>query len=138
MSCFSKNSSTERAFGTCRKPRFQLILVVESDDALRERIERHLVLRGFFVMGASTIFLANELAAENDFDAVIANLTLRDDTSFALMSKLRETRSISGVSISQYGDSFERFQSNSAGFRAHLKTPLDLDLLVRQLREISE
>lgn len=127
----------EHGLEVCPRPRFSLILVIESDDALRERIERHLVLRGFFVMGASTAALANELANENDFDAVIADLTLQDDTSFALMSKLRATQSISGVSISQYGDSFERFQSNSAGFRAHLKKPVDLELLVHQLCQIS-
>lgn len=119
-------------------PRFSLILVIGSDDALREQIERHLVLHGFFVMGASTASLASELADENDFDAVIADLTLQDDTCLALMRKLRETQSISGVAISQYGDSFENFKSNSAGFRAHLKKPVDLELLVRQLKKISE
>lgn len=137
MSHFSESSFTGRPPEVDRLQRFLLILVVESEDALREQIERHLVLRGFFVMGASTVTLANELANENDFDIVVADLTLRDGTSFDLMRKLKEPQSISGVSISRYGDSFERFQSNSAGFSAHLTKPVDLELLVHQLSKIS-
>jgi len=118
--------------------RFSFILVVEADDALRGRIERYLVLHGCFVMGASTLALANELSDENDFDAIIASLTLPDGTSCDLMRKLNAKSSILGVSLSPHDDHLERFQSKLAGFSAHLIKPVDLGLLVHQLWNISE
>ena len=138
MSYSSKSNGLKNSRDAERMDKFPFILVVVSNDTLRREIEQHLVRHGCFVMGASTLAFASELADENDFDAMIADLTLPDGDSCDLMSKLAAKRLMLGVSLSPRDDPFERLQSKLAGFHAHLTKPFDQASLVRHFRQASE
>jgi len=113
------------------------LLVVEDHEATAAVMARLLKRRGYTVTLASSISSALGILATTPIDLLISDLGLPDGTGGELMARIHATRSLPGIALSGYGTEQDVSSSRSAGFRAHLTKPVDIEMLDREIQSLS-
>jgi signal transduction histidine kinase/ActR/RegA family two-component response regulator len=106
------------------------ILLVEDHGDTGRVIARLLRNAGYAVEHAETAGAALELFTRSEFDLVISDLGLPDESGLALMQKLRALRpGLIGICLSGYGMEDDLQACREAGFAEHLTKPVDMQRL---------
>jgi CheY-like chemotaxis protein len=96
-------------------------------------LARLLVARGLEVVQADSAQEAFEKARNQQFDLVISDIGLPDQSGYEVMKTLRAQYGFRGVALSGYGTEQDIARSKEAGFSAHLTKPISADVLDEML-----
>ena len=113
-----------------RTPRYRRVLVVEDEEPLRRVIARNLTGRGIQVSEAGTASDAVDAATTAQYDLLLLDINLPDQTGWEVLRELRRRRSevptivVSAVRVSQ--NRLEEFHPV-----AYLPKPFPIDALLR-------
>jgi PAS domain S-box-containing protein len=109
------------------------LLLVEDNRDIAESLSYLLRMESFDVRTVSTAqeALALDLA---DVDLVISDLGLPDLSGHQLMRLLQKKRKLPGIALSGYGTETDVRASRAAGFAQHLTKPVDLNVLLHEIR----
>jgi PAS domain S-box-containing protein len=110
------------------------ILLVEDHDDTRNNLEVLLQRAAYLVKSASNAEEALELAETNEFDLVISDVGLPDQSGLELMQKLKTRFNLRGIGLSGYGMEGDVAKGREAGFIQYLTKPVRFE----QLREAIE
>ena len=110
------------------------VLLIEDHEDTRRSLENLLRKNFYEVSSADTAEGALELAAGNQFDLVISDVRLPDQSGLELMSKLKYHYNLRGIGLSGYGMEEDIAQAHAAGFIQYLTKPVRFD----QLKELIE
>jgi CheY-like chemotaxis protein len=80
---------------------------------------------------------ALKLAAENEFDMVISDIGLPDQSGLELMQQLHEQFNLKRIGLSGYGMEDDIAKSHAAGFVQHLTKPVRFDTLKQVISEMN-
>jgi len=111
-------------------------LLVEDHEDTRTTLERLLRKNKHEVKAAATAREALKLAAENNFDLVISDIGLPDQSGLELMEQLRDQFGLKGIGLSGYGMETDIAKGRSAGFVRHLTKPIRFDRLSEAIAEM--
>ncbi len=108
------------------------ILVVDDDPEMRATLVRYLTSEGISVTAAGDGQAMNRSLQENDFDLVVLDLSLRNETGLDLLRKLRETRDIAVIILTGKSDPIDRVVGLELGADDYVTKPfLNRELLAR-------
>jgi CheY-like chemotaxis protein len=105
------------------------ILLVEDHDDTRNSLEALLQRASYLVKSAATAGEALELAQTNEFDLVISDVGLPDQSGLELMLKLKTLFNLRGIGLSGYGMEGDIAKGRAAGFLQYLTKPVRFELL---------
>jgi PAS domain S-box-containing protein len=112
------------------------LLLVEDHSDTRRSMESLLARHKHWVKSAASAHEALELAANNEFDLVISDLGLPDQSGLELMKELRDRFGLRGIGVSGYGMETDIAESRAAGFTCHLIKPVSMDRLRQAIAEV--
>ncbi len=127
------------AVGSSPAPAPLPVRVLLVDD--HEDTNRSLVLllgrRGYKVKAATSLHEATELAAHEEFDVLVSDMSLPDGNGLELLGLLRDKLPVyGGIVLSGYNDDEDLERSRAAGFKAHLSKPVEVSELDETIRRI--
>ena len=106
------------------------ILLVEDHGDTGRVLARLLRNSGYAVEHAETASAAVELFADGNFDLIVSDLGLPDESGLELMKKLRARQpQLIGICLSGYGMEDDLAACRAAGFAEHLTKPVDMQRL---------
>ncbi len=105
------------------------ILLVEDHKDTRVTMERWLRRAKHTVTAADSAATALEAAGAGEFDFVISDLGLPDQSGIELMRELRRRHGLRGIAVSGYGMEDDVTRAHEAGFVHHLTKPVSLEKL---------
>ncbi len=111
------------------------ILLVEDDADTNLVLCKLLRLVGHEVSSAEDVASAIELADNESFDLLVADLGLPDGSGLELMARLKPT-GLRGIALTGYGSEADIEKSLAAGFECHLTKPTTLEQLVQAMVRI--
>jgi CheY-like chemotaxis protein len=114
----------------------QHLLLVEDHADTARVLSTHLRRMGFTVTVAYTVATALDLVREEEFDLVISDLGLPDQSGFELMRQIVEIRPIPGIAMSGYGMAEDIRKSREVGFLQHLVKPVSITRLEEAIRSL--
>jgi signal transduction histidine kinase/CheY-like chemotaxis protein len=109
------------------------ILLVEDHPSTREALAMLLGQRRHAVTSAASAAEARAAAAQAQFDLVISDVGLPDDSGNILMAELRSRFGLRGIALSGYGQTDDLSRSREAGFVTHLIKPVSIGTLEEAL-----
>ncbi len=130
------SKSPEKAAAADSGKRSLRLLLVEDHQDTRKSMEFLLRRHKHQVTSAGNARDALELAAQHEFDLVISDLGLPDQSGIELMKQLRDTYGLQGIGVSGYGMEEDIAESHAAGFTCHLVKPVSIDQLRRAIAEV--
>jgi len=133
---FTPDESSLPAAGEHQRAAGKHILLVEDHEDTRTTLERLLRKNKHEVKAAATAREALKLAAENNFDLVISDIGLPDQSGLELMEQLRDQFGLKGIGLSGYGMETDIAKGRSAGFVRHLTKPIRFDRLSEAIAEM--
>ena len=92
-------------------------------------MERWLRRAKHTVTAADSAATALEAAGAGEFDFVISDLGLPDQSGIELMRELRRRHGLRGIAVSGYGMEDDVTRAHEAGFVHHLTKPVSLEKL---------
>ncbi|MBV8314352.1 MAG: CHASE3 domain-containing protein [Planctomycetaceae bacterium] len=111
------------------------ILVVEDEPATLRLMARLLRGLGHEVTTAGTMETAREAVEAGDFDLIVSDIGLPDDSGLELMRQVVALRGpIPAIALTGYGMEDDILRSRAAGFSAHLTKPIDFTKLEAMIR----
>lgn len=114
------------------------ILLVEDHDDTRMIITRLLQGFGYHVEPAETSGAAFEIFMAGEFDLVVSDLGLPDESGLELMKRIRQSRpEVRGICLSGYGMSDDVAACREAGFHEHLTKPVDISRLQAAISRVA-
>jgi PAS domain S-box-containing protein len=113
------------------------VLLVEDHVSSRETLARLLVTRGLEVVQAESAREAFEKARNQQFDLVISDIGLPDQSGYDVMKTLRALYGFRGIALSGYGTELDIARSKEAGFLAHLTKPISAEVLDETLERFT-
>lgn len=113
----------------------RLLLVEDHADTSRV-LSIHLRRAGYDVTVAGNVATALNLAREQNFDILVSDLGLPDQTGFELMRQLQEIRPTPGIAMSGYGMVEDVRKSKASGFSEHLVKPISVPRLEEAIRRL--
>jgi CheY-like chemotaxis protein len=105
-------------------PALRILLAEDNLDTLRV-MARLLRLRGYEVSTAESLGSALKIAASQEFDLVVSDISLPDGSGLELMRRLKACGNVKGIALSGFGMEDDIQRSREAGFAAHLIKPVD-------------
>ena len=109
------------------------LLIVEDNDILRKTLERYLVGQGLKVTTTRTVTGARELLVNRNFDALLVDIHLPDDSGLNLVGPPPEF-AIPVIAMTAEDPIRYRQQACDSGAAAFLEKPFPLALLRRVLK----
>lgn len=116
------------------------ILVVDDSVETTEMLSKLLQLEGAHVERARSGEEALRLAAKGDFDLIISDISMPEMDGYQLLNELRQLPSMSGVpalALTGFGRTSDVARAQREGFAEHLTKPLDLDKLLRIVKQLT-
>lgn len=113
------------------------LLLVEDHDDTRDTLRRLLIRRGYAVEAAADAAAARAFCARQEFDLLISDISLPDDSGLELMKEMKERHKLSGVAMSGFGMDSDITLSKEAGFSEHLTKPIDLQELHAAIQRVA-
>ena len=116
------------------------LIVDDSEDTIA-MLEELLKVAGANVMTATNGADALSLAAENEFDVILSDISMPEMDGFEFLQRLRKIdgrQSVPVVAITGFGRSDDIARARAAGFYSHLTKPLNLQVLTDVLQKIAK
>lgn len=114
------------------------LIVDDSEDTIA-MLEELLKVAGANVMCATNGADALRIAAENEFDVILSDISMPEMDGFEFLQRLRKIdgrQNTPVVAITGFGRSDDITRARTAGFYSHLTKPLDLKVLTEVLQEL--
>jgi PAS domain S-box-containing protein len=113
------------------------VLVVDDDADTREGLRLALEIYGARVTIAESITAALKAVAEERPDAIVSDIGMPGGTGLELIRAIRaQLGNLPAIAISGYASREDRAAALAAGFSEHLTKPVDLGVLVGNLRRM--
>ena len=112
------------------------ILLVEDHADTARVMSMLLKSHGCSVTLAGSVQEALQTLQTDAFDLLISDIGLPDGSGLDMMRQIAATQPMKAIALSGYGMEEDVRKSKEAGFVAHLTKPVDIQALVRMLREI--
>jgi CheY-like chemotaxis protein len=113
------------------------ILLVEDHKDTRTSLELLLQKNKHDVKSAGSAKEALKLADEFEFDLVISDIGLPDQSGLELMQQLKDQFHLQGIGLSGYGMEEDIAKCYAAGFIQHLTKPIRFEQLKQVISEMS-
>ncbi|HEU0253217.1 MAG TPA: ATP-binding protein [Pyrinomonadaceae bacterium] len=116
------------------------LIVDDSEDTIA-MLEELLRVSGAKVTSATNGADALRIAAENDFEVVLSDISMPEMDGFEFLQRLRQIegrQDIPVIAITGFGRTADIDRARAAGFYFHLTKPLDLQALVEVLQQVLE
>lgn len=116
------------------------LIVDDSEDTIG-MLQELLKVAGANVMTATNGADALRIAAENEFDVILSDISMPEMDGFEFLQRLRKIegrRDVPVVAITGFGRSDDIARARAAGFYSHLTKPLNLEVLTAVLQQISK
>lgn len=120
-------------------PQTNVLIVDDSEDTIR-MLEQLLRLAGANVRTANNGADALRLAAENEFDVILSDISMPVMDGFEFLQRLRQLNGrqhVPVVAITGFGRSDDIERARVAGFYSHLTKPLNLQALAEVLDQLA-
>lgn len=114
------------------------LLVVEDHADTVTMLAKLLASAGYSVKTASSAAAALELAAKENFDLLVSDLGLPDDTGYQLMRQIKQRYGTKGIAMSGYGMDEDIRKSREAGFGEHLVKPISFPQLLQAIQRLMQ
>ena len=111
----------------------KFVLLVEDHEITRTVLAHLLSRRNYKVFTADSVAQAREIADQNKFDFLIADIGLPDGNGNDLMNELREKYGLKGIALTGYGMEDDIARGKAAGFVTHLIKPVRIQSLENAL-----
>jgi CheY-like chemotaxis protein len=120
-----------------QSPQIRLLVVEDHRDTARML---WLLLAGssYDVKSAGDAATALDLAAKEEFDLLISDIGLPDQTGYDLMKQIRQRYRIKGIALTAFGMQEDIRKSREAGFSEHLVKPVELAALTKAIQRVLE
>ncbi|NCC21204.1 MAG: response regulator transcription factor [Alphaproteobacteria bacterium] len=112
------------------------VLVVDDDARIRQLVSRYLTQNGFVSVSASSAGEARELMESLEFDALVVDIMMPDETGLAFTSALRERSDIPVLLLTALGDAQDRIAGFENGADDYLPKPFEPRELVLRLQAL--
>jgi two-component system CheB/CheR fusion protein len=116
------------------------LIVDDSEDTIA-MLEELLKVAGANVMCATNGADALRLAAENEFDVILSDISMPEMDGFEFLQRLRKIdgrQNIPVVAITGFGRRDDIARARTAGFYSHLTKPLNLQVLTEVLQQLAK
>ncbi len=116
------------------------LIVDDSEDTIA-MLEELLKVSGARVLSATNGADALRIAAENDFDVILSDISMPEMDGFEFLQRLRQIDGrgdIPVIAITGFGRRADIERARTAGFYAHLTKPLSLQALAEVLQQLLE
>ena len=116
------------------------LIVDDSEDTIA-MLEELLKVAGANVMTATNGADALRIAAENEFDVILSDISMPEMDGFEFLQRLRKIdgrQTVPVVAITGFGRSNDIARARAAGFYSHLTKPLNLQVLTGVLQQIAK
>lgn len=114
------------------------ILLVEDHGDTGQVLTRILQLAGYTVTHAETGAAAWKAFQTDEFDLVVSDIGLPDESGLALFRRMRKRRPAQrGICLSGYGMEDDVAACREAGFLEHLAKPVDVDRLLASVARVA-
>ena len=116
------------------------LIVDDSEDTIA-MLQELLKVAGANVMCATNGGDALRLAAENDFDVILSDISMPEMDGFEFLHRLRMIdgrQNTPVVAITGFGRSDDIARARTAGFYSHLTKPLNLQVLTEVLQKLAK
>jgi len=118
----------------------KLLIVDDSEDTI-VMLQELLRVAGANVMTATNGADALRIAAENEFDVILSDISMPEMDGFEFLQRLRKIdgrQNVPVVAITGFGRSNDIARARAAGFYSHLTKPLNLQVLTDVLQQIAK
>jgi CheY-like chemotaxis protein len=117
-------------------------LVVDDDHDSREMAARMLEQCGVAVVAAASAFEAIQALERQEFDVLLADISMPGTDGYALMRQVRahplaRVRQIGAIAVTAHAREEDRHKATEAGFQFHLPKPVVFGSLCDVIRRLS-
>lgn len=115
------------------------ILVVDDSKDTIEMLSALFKIAGAEVIAAASGAEALQIADESEFDVIVTDISMPAMDGFEFLRRLRllpAQRDVPVMALTGFGQAEDMERAEAAGFFSHVTKPLDLDKLLRILREV--
>lgn len=112
------------------------ILVVDDDLRLRKLLQRYLQENGFFVTGAKDAENARMFIRYYDFDLLIVDVMMPNETGIEFLQKLRSDSDVPAIVLTAMGETEDRIIGLEAGADDYLPKPFEPKELILRIKNI--
>jgi PAS domain S-box-containing protein len=115
------------------------ILIVDDSADTVDMLQRLFEMDGAFVATASGALAALEIAAQEDFDVVLSDISMPGIDGFEFVRRLRglaRNKDVPVLAITGFGRAEDVSRAEAEGFHSHVTKPIDVNDLVEMLRAI--
>jgi len=112
------------------------ILVVDDDARLRSLLQRFLRENGFFVSTARDAAGARDFLLLYDFDLLIVDVMMPNETGFEFLAKLRQDNVVPVIMLTAMGETEDRIAGLENGADDYLPKPFEPKELVLRIKNI--
>ena len=116
------------------------LIVDDSEDTIT-MLEELLKVAGANVMSATNGADALRIAAENEFDVILSDISMPEMDGFEFLQRLRKIegrQDVPVIAITGFGRNADIARARAAGFYSHLTKPLNLQILTDVLQQIAK
>ena len=116
------------------------LIVDDSEDTIA-MLQELLKVAGANVMCATSGADALRIAAENEFDVILSDISMPEMDGFEFLQRLRKIdgrQNVPVVAITGFGRSDDIARARAAGFHSHLTKPLNLQVLNDVLQQLAK
>lgn len=117
------------------------ILVVDDSPETTEMLSKLLQIEGAEVTSAGSGSEALNLASTKNFDLIISDISMPEMDGYQLLSELRRIPAMAHVpalALTGFGRNIDVERSRQEGFAEHLTKPVDVDKLLRVVRQLTQ
>jgi len=116
------------------------LIVDDSEDTIA-MLQELLKVAGANVMTATNGADALRIAAENEFDVILSDISMPEMDGFEFLQRLRKIdgrQDVPVVAITGFGRNADIARARAAGFYSHLTKPLNLQVLTEALQQLAK
>lgn len=112
------------------------LLVVDDDTRLRSLLQRFLRESGFMVSAAKDAAEARRRLEEYDFDLLVVDIMMPNESGLEFLSKLREENDVPVILLTAMGETSDRIAGLESGADDYLPKPFEPKELVLRIKSI--
>ncbi len=112
------------------------LLVVDDDTRLRSLLQRFLRESGFMVSAAKDVAEARRRLEEYDFDLLVVDIMMPNESGLEFLSKLREENDVPVILLTAMGETSDRIAGLESGADDYLPKPFEPKELVLRIKSI--
>jgi len=116
------------------------LIVDDSEDTIA-MLQELLKVAGANVMSATNGADALRIAAENEFDVILSDISMPEMDGFEFLQRLRKIdgrQNVPVIAITGFGRNADIARARAAGFYSHLTKPLNLQVLTEVLQQLAK